>query len=98
MVTYSAEALLDILGTISAINGRPTFKGLWDMVGVLLPKLRTIKHPNHPTEGMTGMMMTPATFVLVSTMLWQLPERVGEVFSVPRWAIPDTDQQTEERK
>ena len=92
MVTYSTETLLAILQTVATIKGHPTFKALWDTVGILLPKLPKIKYPDHPFECMAGMIMKTVAFALVSTRLWQVPERVGEVFHVPRWVITDTDQ------
>ena len=56
-----------------------------------------IKHPDHLIEGMAEMMKA-AAYVLVSARPWLVPDHMGGVFSVPRWAITDTDQQTEEHK
>ena len=64
----------------------------------LLEKLHKIKHPDHPTGWMAGMIMTPAAFLLMSTRIWALPKEAGEFFEVLQSAITDTDQQTEERK
>ena len=69
MVAYNTEVRMAILGAAPAINERPTFKGLWDTVMVLLPKLHKIKYPDYLTEGIAGMMMKPAAFALVSTRL-----------------------------
>ena len=66
MVAYNTEVLTAILETALAINVHLTFKGLWDAVVVLLPKLRKIKHPGHLIEGMAGIMMKSAAFALVS--------------------------------
>ena len=65
---------------------------------MLLPLLRTIQYPDHPEEGMAGIMTETAVYALVSAWPWVEPDRVGEVFTVPRWAIHETDQRTEERK
>ena len=60
--------------------------------------LRKIKHPDHPVEGMSGMMMRAAAYTLVYIRPWLVPDLMGEVFHVPRWAVTETDQRTEERK
>ena len=41
---------------------------------VLLPLLCTIQHPDHPDEGMAGMMMEAAAFALVSARHWLVPD------------------------
>ena len=74
MVAYSTGVPRTILCTAPAIFGWLTSKGLWDTQLVLLEKLRKIKHPDHPTEGMTGMMMIPVTFSLISTRILELPD------------------------
>ena len=83
MVTYSVEAVSAILSPVSAIQGHPSFKGLWDMYKTLVTQLRKIKHPNHPQQGMAGRMMSPKAFSLVSTTPWETPERMREFFVVP---------------
>ena len=98
MVAYSIEALSAILNKVPSINGRPTFKALWDLMRLLLPILRTIQYLDHPDEGMTGIMMEAAAYALVSTRPWLVPYRVGEVFTIPCWCIHEVDQRTEERK
>jgi hypothetical protein len=60
MVAYSVLALNTVLNDIPAITGRPTFKALWDLMRMLLPLLRTIQHPDHPEEGMAGIMIEAA--------------------------------------
>ena len=92
---YSTEALSEISAKVPRIKGRLTFKALWDTRLALIPMLHKIKHLDHPVEGVEGMRTWTA---LVSTRPWQVPERVEEVFHVPRWAITDTNQQTEKRK
>ena len=83
MVTYSIEALSTILSNVPAINGHSTFKALWGVVRVLLPILCRIKHPNHAVEGMAGMMMEAADYVLVYAKPWLVPEGVwGSLYSL----------------
>ena len=77
MVAYSIEALSAILNKVPSINGRPTFKALWDLMRLLLPILQTIQHPDHPDEGMAGIMMEAAAYALVSARPWLVPDRVG---------------------
>ena len=98
MVAYSIQAILAILNDLPSINGRPTFKALWDMMRMLLPLLHTIQHPDHLDEGMAGIMIEAAVYALVSARPWLEPDRVGEVFTIPRWCIHETDQQMDERK
>ena len=98
MVAYGIQALLAILNDIPSIKGSPTFKALWDLMRMLLPLLRTIQHPDHLDECMAGIMMETVAYALVSARPWVEPDRVGEVFSIPRWCIHETDQRTEERK
>ena len=83
MVTYITEALTAMLVSVPLIVGRPTFKRVWDTEMALLKKVHKIKHPDHPTEGMEGMMMIPAAFALVSTTVWAVPEEVREFFEIP---------------
>ena len=64
----------------------------------LLEKLHNIKHPDHPLEVIAAIMMTSATFALISTIPWAVPKRVGKFFEVPQEAITETDQQRSERK
>ena len=47
---------------------------------------------------MAGMMMEAAAYALVSTRPWLVPDRMGEVFMIPRWCITEIDQRAEERK
>ena len=98
MVAYSITALSAVLNDIPAITGRPTFKALWDMKRMLLPLLCTIQHPDHPQEGMAGMMMETVEYALVSAQPWVEPDREGRVFTIPRWCIHHTDQMTEKEK
>ena len=98
MVAYTIQALLVILVEVPYIQGLPTFKALWDVIRALLPIIHKIKHPDNPVEGMVGMTIEAATYVLVSIRPWLVPDHMGEVFSIPRWMITDTDQRMEERK
>ena len=98
MVACSILALNTALNDIPAITGRPTFKALWDLTRQLLPLLRTIQHPDHPEEGMAGTMMETAAYVIVSARPWVVPDRVGEVFTIPSWCMRETDMRTEEGK
>lgn len=98
MVAYSILALNTVLNDIPAITGRPTFKALWDLMRQLLPLLRTIQHPDHPEEGMAGIMMETAAYAIVSARPWVVPDRVGEVFTIPSWCMRETDMRTEEGK
>ena len=84
MVAYRIGALSAILNEVPSINERPTFKALWVLMRLLLPILQTIQHPDHPDEGMVGIMMEAATYALVSTRPWLVPDRVREVFTIPR--------------
>ena len=44
-------------------------------------------------------MMTASTaYALVSIIPWLVTDHFGEVITIPRWCITETDQQTEERK
>ena len=83
MVAFSIEALSAILNEEPSINGRPTFKALWDSMRFLLPILQRIHHPDHPDEGMEGIIMEAAAYALVSARPWPVPDRVGEVFTIP---------------
>ena len=65
MVAYTIEALSSILIEVPSIKGRATFKALWDVVRVIIPILRKIKHPDHPVEGMTGMMIEATAYALM---------------------------------
>ena len=47
---------------------------------------------------MVGGMMSPEAFALVSTILWETAERMGEFFMVPITAITDTDQSTAKQR
>ena len=98
MVAYTIEALSVILVEVPIIQGWPIFKALWDVVRVLIPLLRQIKHPDHPVEGLAGMKMEAGAYVLVSLRPWLVPDRMTKVFHVPRWCISGTDQRTEEQK
>ena len=64
---------------------------------LLLPILQTIQHPDLPDEGMAGIMMEAAAYTLVSARPWLVPDRVGEVFTISRWCIHETDQRAEEK-
>ena len=83
MVAHTLEALSSIFVEIPIIRGRPTFKALWDVVRALLLMLHKIKHPDHPVEEMTGMMMEAAAYTLVSVRPWLVPDPMGEVFTIP---------------
>ena len=98
MVSYSVQVLSAVLNDLPAITGRLTFKALWDLMRMLLPLLRTIKHPDHPEESMAGIMMETAAYAIVSAQPWVEPDRVGEVFTIPSWCLRETDQRMEERK
>ena len=97
MVAYTIQALLVILVEVPYIQGLPTFKALWDVIRALLPIIHKIKHPDNPVEGMVGMTIEAATYVLVSIRPWLVPDHMGEVFTIPRCCVTETDQQTEER-
>ena len=47
---------------------------------------------------MAGIMMEAAAYALMSARPWLVPDRVGEIFTIPRWCIHETDQRMEERK
>jgi hypothetical protein len=64
MVAYTIEALSAVLSKVPSINGCPTFKDLWDVIRVLLPILRKIKHPDHAVKGMAGMMIEASAYAL----------------------------------
>ena len=98
MVAYSTQALSIVLNDIPAITGRPTFKALCDLMRMLLPLLRTIQHPDHPKEVMAGIMMETAAYTIVSARPWVVPDRVGEVFTIPSWCMRETDMRAEEGK
>ena len=98
MITYRVKAITAILAPVSAITGRPSFKGLWDVHKKLVTCLRKIKHPDHPHQGMAGSMMTPESFALVSTTPCATAAGMGEFFPVPMTAITETDQRTAERE
>ena len=57
-----------------------------------------MKRPDHPDEGYSGYMMTPAAYALYSTTIWKDTADGGNYFIVPTTAITDTDQQSVERK
>ena len=42
--------------------------------------------------------MKAATYALMLTRPWLVPDPMGVVFRIPRWCIHKTDQRTEERK
>ena len=55
-------------------------------------------HPNNLHQGMAGNMMSPKASALVSTTRWEIPERMGVLFVIPRAAITETDQRIAERR
>ena len=77
MVAYSIEVLSAILNEVPSINGRPTFKALWDLMRLFPPVLQTIQHSDHPDEGMAGIMIEAAAYSLVSARPWLVLDRVG---------------------
>ena len=96
MVTYSIGHF-SYISPVPAIQGFPSFKGLWDTHKTLVTQLCKIKHPDHPHQVMAGGMMSPKAFALVSTTPWETPKRMGQCFVVLITAITDTDQRTAER-
>ena len=44
------------------------------------------------------MTMEATAYAFVSVRLWLVPDRSGEVFTIPRWCITEIDQRTEEYK
>ena len=57
-----------------------------------------MEHPDHPDEGYSGYMITPAASALYSTTRCQDPEDVGKYFIVPTTAITNTNQKSKEIK
>ena len=47
---------------------------------------------------MAGIMMETAAYAIVSARPWVVPDRVGEVFTIPSWCMRETDMRTEEGK
>ena len=85
MVAYTIQALSVILSLskVPSIQGQLTFKPLWDVVHALLLMLQKIKHLDHLGEGTAGMMMEAAAYALVSIRPWLVPDRMGEVLTIP---------------
>ena len=92
MVQYSLEAVNTLLAQIHQINGRPNFSSLWNLAYEIFDALRKLDHPDHPTDGWSGYLMTREEFALRSASTWQDPEDVGKYFTMPNEAITTGDQ------
>ena len=92
MVQYSLEAVNALLAQIHRINGRPNFSSLWNLAYKIYDALRKLDHPDHPTDGWSGYLMTREEFALRSASTWQDPKDVGKYFTMPNTAITTGDQ------
>ena len=93
MVKYSIEAINAFLNPIERVPGRPNFSSLWLLAEALTDALRKLDHPDHPTDGWAGCIMTKEEFALRSTQPWRDPETVGKYFVMPTAAITIGDQE-----
>ena len=91
MVQYSLEAVNALLN-IGTIDGWPTFHSLWTLAHSIYDALRKLDHPDHPTNGWSGYLMTREEYALRSPNIWQDPEDVGKYFKTPPKAITTGDQ------
>ena len=93
MVKYSIEAINAFLNPIERVPGRPNFSSLWLLAEALSDALQKLDHPNHPTDGWAGCIMTKEEFSLQSTQPWRDPETVGKYFVMPTAAISIGNQE-----
>ena len=93
MVKYSLEAINALLNSIPTIEGRPNYSSLWNLAQSIYKALRKLDHPDYPTDGWSGYLMTREEFALRSTTTWTAPEAVGKYFVMPPTAITTIDQE-----
>ena len=93
MVTYSLETVTALLDQIQKVSGRPNFSSLWLLAEAISDALRKLNHPDHPTDGWSGCMLTPEEFALRSILPWTPPEAMGRYFVMPTAAITSGDQE-----
>ncbi len=77
MAKITLKATQSILALITRINGRPTFSSLWYLAQAMYEALRMLDHPDYPTDGWAGTLMTQEEYALRSTTAWVDPKYVG---------------------
>ena len=93
MVKYSLEAVNALLDPIPQIAGRPNFSSLWNLAQSMYKALKKLDHPDYPTDGWSGCLMTREEFALRNATPWTAPDVVGKYFVMPSTAITTTDQE-----
>jgi hypothetical protein len=97
MVTYTTDAIRQVIGPIDKIPGRPNFSSLWRLRQQLIAGLKKLKHTDHPTHGYSGYLLSKDEYALVSPFPWRDQIDVGEYFIIPVTAITETEQRTEDK-
>ena len=103
MVTYTTEALQDLVGAkpvgpINPIHERPTFSSLWHLQQQLLLGIQKVTNTAYPNDCHSGYITSGEAFALYSTKEWQEPADVGECFEIPPSSITETEQRTDEKR
>jgi hypothetical protein len=97
MVTYTIDAIRQVIGPIDKIQGRPNFSSLWRLRQQLIAGTKKLKHTDHPKHGYSGYIMSKEEYALVSRYPWTDQPDVGEYFMIPVTAITETEQRTEDK-
>jgi hypothetical protein len=97
MVTYTIDAIRQVIGPIEKIEGRPNFSSIWQLRQQLIAGTKKLKHTNHPTHGYSGYIMSKEKYALVSPYPWMDQADVSEYFVIPVTAITETEQRTEDK-
>jgi hypothetical protein len=97
MVTYTIDAIRQIIGPIEKIQGRPNFSSIWRLRQQLIAGTKKLTHTDHPTHGHSGYIMSKEEYALVSPYRWRDPVDVGKYFVIPVTAITETEQRTEDK-
>ena len=96
MVRYMVDAVLALIGEIPPIEGRPTFRTVWDRKNRLLSGLRKCKHVDHPRHGHQGILLGDKEWALRSTKPYDVPAVQPAILQLTPGAITDTAQRNEE--
>ena len=97
MVTYTIDAIRQVIGPIDKIQGRPNFSSIWRLRQQLIAGTKKLKHTDHPKQGYSGYIMSKEEYALVSILSWKDPTDVGKYFTIPVTAITETEQRTEDK-
>jgi hypothetical protein len=91
MVTYTIDAIRQVIGPIGKIQGRPNFSSIWRLCQQLIAGTKKLKHTKHPVHGYSGYIMSKEEYSLVSPFPWINQADIGKYFVIPITAITETE-------